>query len=276
MARSKRKATSVPVHEAEIKYKDIVTAKTPTRPPATEEEQSTENGAGSAKRIRLSTSAASSDTEATTASARRHAQQHGGTATVQTASLGTGSALLKPSFSQHLDLEAYNVRSISVISSTQIQARVSRILSHLSLFSFAEPGAKPGLVVVYAKGGVAAKAISVVEIAKREIAKQGARWYQYSLLESVIVDMPSFLARTDPSKLDSTRHGHGDQAEDEAMADVAEEDQEEAFERMEESDVRQAEAKRTAADARPKIRATPKFIIFLSMVRVQSLKRSYG
>jgi hypothetical protein len=73
---------------------------------------------------------------------------------------------------------AANLLCLNVLSSTKIRAKVARALDHL-----AEPArSPPNLVLLCAAAPAAGKLITIVEVAKREIGRQGAAWYQYTRL----------------------------------------------------------------------------------------------
>ena len=183
-----------------------------------------------------------------------------------------------------------NLLTINIISSSQIQKKVTSMLSHLSRFSFATPAAKPGLIVVQAKASAASKAISIVEIAKREVAKQGAKWYQYSALGETMGTVPrQKKAKHDASgtsenaELQEQQGPKGDKVtEDHEMKDAKvlsdddDDDDDDEFEEMEGPRVPQTGVNGMGALSHEKIRAVPILTIHLSMVRVEQLKKLYG
>jgi hypothetical protein len=170
-----------------------------------------------------------------------------------------------------LNLSAYDVSDINIISSSQIQSKVNKILETLASFSFVAP-TKPRMVIVHAKAPVSSKCITVVEISKREIAKAGGKWYQYSGLEqTVAIQEKKAVAFNGP--------GYTLGRKPEISVDVMDiyekhegqsiEEEESGFETMKSPLER-------AIEGRPKVRAVPMLFIYLSRVRVDSLKQAYG
>lgn len=89
---------------------------------------------------------------------------------------------------QHLQRQ-YEFSTMSIISSSKISAKAKTLIERVEKFTFANINAKPGVVVVTAKAAVASKMISVVEIGKGDIAKRGGKWYEYSKLQSELVEV---------------------------------------------------------------------------------------
>jgi len=160
----------------------------------------------------------------------------------------------------------HNVTTMRIISSTQIQQKVTQILETLSTFSF-EPPAKPNLVVLHAKASVASKLISIAEIAKREIAGSGGKWFQYNQLEGTVVTREREAA---PHSGNKTKHKGGDAMDvDEEGAGKSDEEETASFETMKTPIER-------ALEGRPVIRAVPVLTLYLSRVRIDSLRKKYG
>jgi len=80
------------------------------------------------------------------------------------------SSLMKSIFA------TYEVTSMNIISSSKIQSKVTAIIEKLGSFSFVA-ATKPNICLLRAKGAVASKLITIVEITKREISKAGGKWY---------------------------------------------------------------------------------------------------
>ncbi|KAK6605192.1 hypothetical protein ACHAPC_008279 [Botrytis cinerea] len=153
----------------------------------------------------------------------------------------------------------HRTTELSILSSSQIQKKASRILSILSTFSFSDPA--PHVVLLSAKAPVAGKLITIAEIAKRELAKTGAKWFQYNVVGELTATISSNNAEVEKT---------GDEKDgDTEMKDGEEE--EEAFETMKTPFERVLEA-----EDRPKIRAVPTFTLYLSRVRIESLRKMYG
>ena len=86
-----------------------------------------------------------------------------------------------PSAQDGLNDESFDILRLSVISSTPIIDRVTAILDHLGSKTYTEKPT-PRVVLLAGKPGVSNKAISIVEIAKRELASQNITTYQYTKL----------------------------------------------------------------------------------------------
>lgn len=78
---------------------------------------------------------------------------------------------------------------MSVISSSKISHKVKNLLERVERFSFANVNTKPGIVFLQAKASVVSKLISIVEIAKTDIAKRGGKWHTYSKLRREILEI---------------------------------------------------------------------------------------
>jgi hypothetical protein len=170
-----------------------------------------------------------------------------------------------------------NVTDISVISSTQIKPKVSKILETLSAFSFvALAHIKPNVISARAKGPVASKMITIIEIAKREIAKAGGKWYQYSSLSQVVEEKKE--KKSEAMKGKGHILGRNLPAESDAMA-VDDGEKEHGVEEGEEEEC-WFETMKTPLErileGKPKIRAVPVMTVYLSRVRIDCLERAYG
>ncbi|ESZ97427.1 hypothetical protein SBOR_2205 [Sclerotinia borealis F-4128] len=148
---------------------------------------------------------------------------------------------------------------LSILSSSHVHKKVSRILSILSIFSFSDPS--PHVVLLSAKAPVGCKLITIAEIAKRELAKSGYKWFQYNVIGELSATMPH-TATIEPRGIENTE-------EDVRMEDADEEG--EAFETMKTPFERALEAER-----RPKIKGVATLTLYLSRVRIESLKKIYG
>ena len=91
--------------------------------------------------------------------------------------------------STSLDIELakfHEVTTMSILSSSQIQQKVTRALSLLSVYPVPT---KPAIVMLHAKSKAATKMISIAEIVKREIAGKdgvGGKWYQYNKVGQIM------------------------------------------------------------------------------------------
>jgi hypothetical protein len=159
----------------------------------------------------------------------------------------------------------YEFTTINVISSSHVQQKVTQALGVLSVYPIIPP-AKPAVVMLYSKAPVAAKLITIAEITKREIGQNGGRWFQYNKLDSVVEKKMN-------SKGETGGKANAESPKDSSAMEVdGEENPEsegEAFETMKTPFER-------AIEGRPKIRSVPVMTLYLSRVRVDSLRRLYG
>jgi hypothetical protein len=166
----------------------------------------------------------------------------------------------------------HETNTMNIISSSKIQSKVNAIIEKLGSFSFVT-ATKPSIVLLYAKGAVASKLITVIEISKREIAKAGGKWYQYNVLGQILayrekkssaMKGTGFIlgprTRTDTTAMELDDQDHSQTIEDEE-ADIV-------FEKMKTPLER-------AIEGKPKIQAAPVILIFLSRVRSDALKGAY-
>lgn len=143
----------------------------------------------------------------------------------------------------------YNVLRLGVISSNSVASRTGLLIKHLSQQS---SEGKKAIASLQAKAPVANKLVSAIEIAKRELSRDGRKIFQYSALtsETVIV------------KARAAHQTHGKQLGNTNAADDAEEDEEEeAFEVMAEKD---------------KIQEMPVLTIYLSLSSIKELRDAHG
>lgn len=168
--------------------------------------------------------------------------------------------------------KTHTVTTFSVISSTKITGRVTRILEALSTFSFTNTPPKPPVVQLIAKPGCAVKLISIVEIAKREIASQGQKWYQYTSVERKEMELKVKTAgkeNQDFTAIAGETMATGINDEDTNMDEGTGDMDDTAFETMKTPLER-------AIEGRPKFRAVPFMTTYLSRTRVDSLKAALG
>ncbi|KAI9773905.1 MAG: hypothetical protein M1840_006131 [Geoglossum simile] len=186
--------------------------------------------------------------------------------------------------------KTHDVISLSIISSSPIQKKVSRILSHISSPAIK----KPPLVILTAKAGVASKAITIVEISKREIGNGGGAWFQYSAIEGVLGEWASKKRGTKVEgekarTKDGDTEGKGAIESESPASNVAEtskegadgdEEEEEAFETMRDltaiNQTTQEDPSIIEHELRKKVRAIPVLTIYLSRAQVGELKKEYG
>ena len=212
--------------------------------------------------------------------------------TTSETSLGPGdkSDILLPSL-RHLQ-SYYAFATMSISSSSKIAQKVRALRTHLEKFSFADLKAKPGVVALYAKANMASKMISVVEIVKREVEKEGGRLYQYSLLDGLLqelkekkpsVEKPEATPATDGKTLREWQVAQDNSVEvplqsattDVEMGEQDRAEEDEAFEAMTEKGPKDL-GKAPNSEERKKVRATPMMTIYLSRVPVPDFKQLYG
>ncbi|CZS95994.1 uncharacterized protein RAG0_05479 [Rhynchosporium agropyri] len=181
----------------------------------------------------------------------------------------------------------YTVTTMSIISSSNIGKKVCRILDILSLSQTTDQNggtekgkAKEGrgmgkgknVLMLYAKAPVACKLISVAEIAKRQIAKEGGKWFEYCCVGEVVtpITKPEKEKPKEKKKVDvEDRDQEGGKNREGSEED--EEDEAEAFEVMKTPFERALES-----EGRQKIRALPVMSLYLSRGRISSLRTVYG
>ncbi|KAI1363759.1 hypothetical protein F5Y08DRAFT_233394 [Xylaria arbuscula] len=178
----------------------------------------------------------------------------------------------------------YDVQLQSVISSSKMKQRVSAMLRHLTPPTTTEPAApdattaKAKVSVLRAKAADAGKLISIAEIAKREIEREGGaprdeddaagskaeqeskagRWFQYIALG----EETRQRSRDEGNTIieETVLGGSGTNEQD---------DKEDEFEVMKTPFER-------AIEGRPMVRGVPVMSLFLSRSPIEELKRRYG
>ena len=184
--------------------------------------------------------------------------------------------------------DKYEIITMSILSSSKIEQKVRNLLLRLSQLDCASNKAKPTIVMLHAKGDVASKMVSIVEIAKAEIQKENIKLYQYNSLHGETSELKpkrtgsgktvAELTEEHPGLEDPSREtinerenytlGTVDQSDDDLeMVDATEE----AFETM-------APPSRgyDIPEARKKVRAYPVLTISLARVPIPELKDLYG
>ncbi len=189
-----------------------------------------------------------------------------------------------PSGCEHLE-KSHLVRVVNVISSSSIKSKVDQLLAIL----VANPSehTKPAIVVFTAKPKVASKLITVVEIAKRQLAQSGQSYFQYTGLTSQMVEIVRpvvGLRQEQKSELSAAKDVPTEVEEGEELDD--------SFEMITEfkgkgpgtvssdqNDHKPA-AKTRASTDRPagghKTRAVPLLFTYMSTKHIQELKDVYG
>lgn len=181
----------------------------------------------------------------------------------ETSSMNTSSVTIDPNLAK-----SHELTTMSILSSSHIQQKVTRALSLLSVYP-AISSAKPAVVMLHAKGKAAAKMISIAEIVKREIAGMGGKWFQYNQVEQVMEEKKSSPPKEKENSNTKGKEKDGEDV-DEEVGDHDQSDEEEgAFETMKTPFER-------AIEGTAKVRAVPIMTIYLSRVRNESLRREYG
>ena len=143
----------------------------------------------------------------------------------------------------------YHITSLSVASGTQVSTRVSDIIKHLN--HGPKDDGKPVILGLSTSSRNANKLITIVEIAKRELATKGAQLYQYNALGSETIKVER-KAKQSKEKSKDASLGVDDQSDD-------------AFETMGEND-----------GGGEKIRLVPTMTTYLSSASIKELKMQYG
>lgn len=144
-----------------------------------------------------------------------------------------------------LDPTPTDITTLNIISSHKISAKTTRCLSILT-----SEGEGRKIVALRAKSSVASKAITIAEITRRELQKNGNDWYQYIQLESIVEER-----REKPGK---QRKAEGDA--EEKVEDVEDEEEEDPFQPVEDK----------------KVRATPVMTIYISREALPTYAKKFG
>lgn len=80
----------------------------------------------------------------------------------------------------------YDVLTLSVLSSTNINKHVARALTHLTRFSAWDASLLPGVVFLSAKTASANKLVTIAEVVRRRIGESEQKWWQYNVLSEVM------------------------------------------------------------------------------------------
>ena len=201
---------------------------------------------------------------------------------------------------RHLSAK-YTITTMSILSSAKMSQKISLVLERIGKSTSADLKVRPGLVVLYAKAAVVSKMISIVEIVKKEIEREGGKWWQYSKLEGRIEELKikkpkqaKSVRSVDNAEEERRANADGDQSAKttsvprsegskagevvlvkdvgagEALTVDDEEDGEEAFETM-------ALPRRADTEGeREKIRNIAVMTIYIARVPIPGLKELYG
>lgn len=197
---------------------------------------------------------------------------------------------------QHL-VQKYDFSTMSILSSSKIESRVRNLLDKIGKFSFATPGANPGVVVLSAKAEVAGKMGSIVEIAKQKIQEERGKWWQYNKLEGKLTELKPKQTRRagDGGTLEEWGKEKGHNATTESKAvdksehasvekqgiggninEDRDEDLDEGFETMVNPTLRDCGSTTLGSDSPKKVRQTARMTIFFARIPVPGLKELYG
>ena len=150
-------------------------------------------------------------------------------------------------------LNSYDVRMMSIISSTKIRNKVQQATQILTSALAKEAPSKPIVVVLTAKQGTASKLITIVEIIKRNLDNAKTSWYQYSRVDPKMIEI-----KRKPSS--ASKHVDAFEGDDEGGV---------AFETM-------LSAVERKLMEKAKFRAVPVMTIFLSCSSVKKLSDAHG
>ena len=159
---------------------------------------------------------------------------------------------------------SFDLRITSIISSSQIQKKVKGVLELLSTSVNDNKSSKSQIVVLHSKAAPASKLITIAEIAKRELGKEGGVWYQYSVIGELMTER-----KENGTKKSSGSPPWKNTVEEEESMNLDGEADEESFETMKTPFER-------AIEGKPKIRVAPTLTIYLSKVRIEKLRDLYG
>ncbi|KAI9674357.1 MAG: hypothetical protein M1829_003759 [Trizodia sp. TS-e1964] len=170
---------------------------------------------------------------------------------------------------------AYELSTQRIHSGSSMEKKIQQVVGTLSRFSWAQPGAKPALVAVYAEGKAASKAVGVVEIVKRQIGEGGGTWFQYSMVRGEAA-RPTGVVK---QKLPNWGVEKEEVVDVDVDMDAMDLEEDAAFEVMRDPPAAAATAAGVSADAEGKQtrgHEVPVIVIYLSRVRVKELKGLYG
>lgn len=150
--------------------------------------------------------------------------------------------------------KSYSIKSTTIHSSSAISSKTTFVLTHLLAKS---EGENPPLLTLTARAPNASKLISVVEIAKRQLASQGVKCFQYNALSAEMVEIPR------EGKGKRKRKGEVNASEEGREVSDHDDDDDDAFETRDVS-------------VGMKKRSVPVLTIWLATVAVRELKNAYG
>ncbi|KAI9750537.1 MAG: cytoplasmic RNA-binding protein [Chaenotheca gracillima] len=197
--------------------------------------------------------------------------------------LSSAQGALRPSLESQ-----YTLHSLNIGSSNSINKRVTQVITALSATDTDVKA--PPLVEINSKAGTASKAISIVEIAKRELGKQGQFWYQYSVVSGFKTQVDTLHAtkrkpaRSKGLSLEtsgSTGPRGPTSVETSTVTDpknILDNAEEDDFETMETVDSLERERDHDIGGeaGSPKFKVVPALSIYLSRTRIEELQSKFG
>ncbi|KAK0616269.1 hypothetical protein B0T14DRAFT_497558 [Immersiella caudata] len=100
----------------------------------------------------------------------------------------------------------YDVKAMSIMSSTSIKKRVDKALDHLGRFSAWDQAVLPGVVFFSATLNASNKLITIGELVRRRIGESDQKWYQYNVLNETEHEEDSMVEETFMPMNDDTGH----------------------------------------------------------------------
>ncbi|KAF2220103.1 hypothetical protein BDZ85DRAFT_31843 [Elsinoe ampelina] len=154
------------------------------------------------------------------------------------------------------DLEkTHSLLSLTILPSNPVSTRATSILKHLRSAPTSNKSKQPVLLRLTARASAANKLITIAEIVKRQLATEGVKVFQYSVLGRETVTLPN---KTDVKvKVKGKRGAVGGEAE----AELDEEEDGEAFEVM---------------AGKEKVRSVPTLTIYLGLESAKELRKGFG
>ena len=192
--------------------------------------------------------------------------------------------------------DKYQFSTMSILSSSKIESRVRNLLGRTADSAFQKAGTKPEVVILSAKGNVAGKLTSIIEIAKAAIKGEKGRWWQYTKLHGEPPDLiPRQLQRTGDQKtltssgkervenglveskgIDEMEIDSWEKNPTEERTIDSDTDVEEGFETMSDPKLRNSGVDLGRAICETKIRNIPVMTVFFARVALPRLKELFG
>ncbi len=181
-------------------------------------------------------------------------------------------------------VKTHKLTEVRVISSSEIKRKVNQILSSLANINSADTDAKPGMVLVHGDGPTAGKAISIVEIAKNQLEKEGSKCYQYSTVQphaTLIPRVDKASKAKDGQMVADQEESRGTEAAEtdhpeEEPGQASNNEEDDAFENMDINPNPDVSGDAAPTDQTHKMRNIPRMMIYFSRVRSEYLKGLYG